>query len=251
MKQASEILGVRFDFVDCPTVWDTIREWRAEGRKEYITLTPAISVMLCRRDEQLRTATAGAGLTLPDSTGVILAATMFGHRHCGRVPGPDLMLKCCEWGRTERYSHFFYGGAPGVAQKLAHRLCCRHQGLQIAGIYCPPFRDLSDTEDAAMLEQINRVHPDIVWVGLGTPKQEKWMAEHVGKINATVLIGVGAAFDFHSGSARRAPLWTRRVGLEWAYRMLHDRKRWRRYVDLSRFAWGVVRELARKSHAGL
>lgn len=242
MKQASEILGVRFDFVDCPTVWDTIREWRAEGHKDYITLTPAISIMLCRRDEQLRSATMLAGLTLPDSVGVIVAARILGYPHRGRVPGPDLMLECCDWGRAEGYNHYFYGGAPGVAERLAHSLCCKYPGLRVVGTYCPPFRDLSDDEDAAILERINQVRPDIVWVGLGTPKQEKWMADHVRRVDATSLIGVGAAFDFHSGNIRRARPWIRSLGLEWAYRAAHDPGRWRRYIDIPRFILSVIEQ---------
>jgi len=242
VKQASEILGVRFDFVDCPTVWDTIREWRAEGHKDYITLTPAISIMLCRRDEQLRSATMLAGLTLPDSVGVIVAARILGYPHRGRVPGPDLMLECCDWGRAEGYNHYFYGGAPGVAERLAHSLCCKYPGLRVVGTYCPPFRDLSDDEDAAILERINQVRPDIVWVGLGTPKQEKWMADHVRRVDATSLIGVGAAFDFHSGNIRRARPWIRSLGLEWAYRAAHDPGRWRRYIDIPRFILSVIEQ---------
>lgn len=243
MRQAQEILGIHFDLIDHPTVWQTIRKWRAEGRADYITLTPAVSVMLCRRDERLRSATRQAGLTLPDSMGIILAAILSGYRHHGRVPGPDLMLKCCDWGRVEGYRHYFYGGAPGVADALCRRFCQRYPGLQVAGVCCPPFRELSPEEDAVMLAEINRARPDIVWVGLGTPKQEKWMAEHVGKIRATALIGVGAAFDFHSGNVRRAPVWVRKAGLEWLYRLAHDRQRLRRYGDLPRFVWAVAREL--------
>ncbi len=241
-QQGKEILGVRFDLVDSLATWDTIRRWRAQGHKDYITLTPAISIMLCRRDEQLRSATMLAGLTLPDSVGVIIAARILGYPHHGRVPGPDLMLECCDWGRAEGYNHYFYGGAPGVADRLAHSLCCKYPGLRVVGTYCPPFRDLSDDEDAAILERINNVHPDIVWVGLGTPKQEKWMANHVGKLRVTTLIGVGAAFDFHSGNTKRAPIWIRKIGLEWFCRFIFEPKHRRRFIYIPKFILSVTEQ---------
>lgn len=250
MGQVQEILGIRFDLIDAPTAWQTIRQWRAGGRRDYITQTSAVNVMNCRRDERLRSATMGAGLTLPDSTGIILAAMLLRLSHHGRVPGPDLMLRCCDWGRAEGYRHYFYGGAPGVAEELTRRLCARYPGLQVAGICCPPFRELSSREEEAVLEQINDAHPDIVWVGLGSPKQEKWMADHVGRIQAAALIGVGAAFDFHSGNIRRAPAWIRRIGLEWLFRLLRDGRRWRRYLDLPRFVWALSLEIVHRRRHG-
>ncbi len=226
------ILGTDFSLLSYDGVLTMIEGWRAKQQKHYITLTPPYSVLMCRRDTSLWQATRNAALTLPDGVGIILAATILRYPHCGRVTGPTLLLRLCDCGRAEGLRHFFYGGAPGVAEALAHRLQKSYPGLEVAGSHSPPFRELTPAEDAEIVRRVNESRPDIVWVGLGSPKQEKWMAEHVGKINAAALIGVGAAFDFHSGRIKRAPAWMRRMGIEWAYRLAHEPKRmWRRNVN--------------------
>ena len=149
----------------------------------------------------------------------------------GRVYGPDLMLAVCERSVGRGYRHFLYGGGPSVAEKLASQLQNRFPGLGIVGAYSPPFRPLTQREDQEIVERINAAQPDFVWVGLGAPKQEHWMADHLVKLNATVLIGVGAAFDFHSGVKVQAPYWMQRSGLEWFFRLLSEPRRlWRRYL---------------------
>jgi len=194
----------------------------------------------------MRRATAGADITLPDGVGIIVAAHLLRYAHNGRVTGPTLMLKLCDWGRRKSYRHFFYGGTEGIAEQLAEKLSLMYPGLEIAGTYCPPFRPLSAEEDCAIIEQINSTCPDLVWVGLGAPKQEKWMADHLGKIEATAMIGVGAAFDFHSGNANWAPAWIRGFGLEWAYRLIREPKRmWRRNIDSPIFLSRVLYQLLR------
>lgn len=172
-----------------------------------------------------------------------LAARLLGYPHHGRVTGPTLMLKLCDWGREPRFRHFFYGGASGVAETLAERLTAQFPGLEVAGTCCPPFRELHPAEDAQMVRRINEAKPDIVWVGLGSPKQEKWMADHVGRIEAAALIGVGAAFDFHSGRVKWAPAWIRKMGIEWAYRLAREPKRmWRRNVNSFVFLAKVLQQ---------
>jgi N-acetylglucosaminyldiphosphoundecaprenol N-acetyl-beta-D-mannosaminyltransferase len=132
------------------------------------------------------------------------------------------------------YRHFFYGAAPGVAERLAENLVRRFPGLQIAGVYSPPFRPLTEAEDASIIRMINSSGADIVWVGLSTPKQEKWMRDHVGRVEAPVLLGIGAAFDFHAGTVRRAPVWMQRIGMEWFHRLVSEPRRlWRRYLILA------------------
>ena len=160
-----------------------------------------------------------------------------------RVYGPDLMLAACERAAARGYSSFFYGGRPGVAERLAARLAGAFPGLKIAGTYAPPFRELSAQEDENVVQLISAAQPDLVWVGLGTPKQELWMAAHAHRIDAGVLIGVGAAFDIHAGLTRQAPRWLQRSGLEWAFRLAQEPRRlWRRYLyNNPRFLAGVAR----------
>jgi len=151
-----------------------------------------------------------------------------------RVYGPDLMLALCEESKEKGYRHFFYGGAEGVADELAASLTERYPGLQVAGTYSPPFRPLTEDEDQQVVDLINRSGADIVWVGLGTPKQDFWVADHVGRLEAPVLLAVGAAFDFHSGRKRQAPRWMQRAGLEWLFRLLTEPRRlWYRYLVLN------------------
>jgi len=148
----------------------------------------------------------------------------------GRVYGPDLMLRVCEYTRTRGFSHFFYGGAPGVAEELKRRMQERFPGLKVAGFYTPPFRPLTEQEEAALEKEVAAAQPDIFWVGLSTPKQEKFMAAHWEKLEARLFFGVGAAFDFHTGRVRQAPGWMQRSGLEWLFRLVCEPRRlWKRY----------------------
>lgn len=240
-----EIVDIEFDFLLQDQVIEVLDQWRKQGRRDYVVLTNPHSVMMCRRDADMHDATTGAGLTLPDGVGVILGAKMLGHGRRHRVTGPALVLALCEQGLSRGYRHFFYGGAEGVADKLVARLAEQFPDIQIAGTYCPPFRTISRQEDRQIVDRINQTQPDVVWVGLGAPKQEKWIAEHVGQINATALIGVGAAFDFHSGNVNWAPSWVRKCGMEWAYRLTQEpRRMWRRNLDSPLFLSHVLMQSA-------
>lgn len=240
-KVGPGVLGVRFDFTDYDTVFESICRWQAGGERRYITITNPHSVMTCRRDAEMARATSGAALVLPDGVGVIWAAGILGFPNHGRVTGPTFMLRCCDQGRQYALRHYFFGGRPGVADTLVARLSEKFPGLAVAGTCCPPFRSLSEAEDRALVEQINASRPDVVWVGLGAPKQEKWMLSHLGKIEAAAMVGVGAAFDFHSGQVRWAPSWIRKLGLEWAYRLaLEPRRMWRRNLDSPLFGLMVI-----------
>jgi N-acetylglucosaminyldiphosphoundecaprenol N-acetyl-beta-D-mannosaminyltransferase len=181
-------------------------------------------------------------LVTPDGMPLVWLSRLMGFRDVERVYGPDLMLAVCERSTARGYRHFFYGGAPGVAEKLVVRLQSRFPGLQVAGIDSPPFRHLTLQEDRAVVEHINTARPDIVWVGIGTPKQERWMAMHVGQLSAPVLIGVGAAFDFHAGLKKQAPRWMQRSGLEWSFRLMTEPRRLgRRYlINIPWFLWSVL-----------
>jgi len=164
-----------------------------------------------------------------DGFGVVLAGKMLGY-HIPRLHGPDLMLKCCEYGVERKWRHFFYGGKNGVSKLLSKKLTEKFPGLITAGSYSPPFRPLTRDEDKGAIDQINSAKPDILWVGLGLLKQESWIAEHIGKIKVPWMVGVGAAFDFHSGTIKRSPRFFRRIGLEWFYRTVFEPRMIRRQV---------------------
>lgn len=236
---------VHFDLIDTKTVLAAICGWKADRLRHYITLVNPHSVMLCKRDPEMNMAIQNAGLTLPDGIGIILGAKLLSMPHRGRIAGPEMMLKICDLGRKYQLRHYFYGGAEGVAEKLAASLGNQFPGLKVAGCYCPPFRALSQSEQDAEICMINAAQADIVWVGLGAPKQERWMMKHLGKIEATAMIGVGAAFDFHSGNKPWCPPAIRKVGFEWAYRLLCEPKRlWSRNIDSVRFLGMVSAQLA-------
>ncbi|HEX7570504.1 MAG TPA: WecB/TagA/CpsF family glycosyltransferase [Verrucomicrobiae bacterium] len=152
-------------------------------------------------------------------------AKIAGHREMSRVYGPDLMLGVCAWSETSGAKHFFYGGADGVAELLAQKLQAKFPKLAVVGTFTPPFRALNADEEKSLAAQVRAAQPDILWVGLSTPKQEKFMAEYLPKLGATVMIGVGAAFDFHSGRVQQAPRWLQRSGLEWLYRLGREPRR--------------------------
>jgi N-acetylglucosaminyldiphosphoundecaprenol N-acetyl-beta-D-mannosaminyltransferase len=230
----------------------TIEDWIARRESQYVCVTGVHGIMESQRDEEVRRIHNAAGLVTPDGMPLVWLSRLMGFAHVERVYGPDLMLALCARSVTQGYRHFFYGGAPGVAEKLACRLQARFPTLQVAGTYAPPFRPLTPAEDAAVVRRINAVQPDIVWVGISTPKQECWMREHVGRLCTPVLIGVGAAFDFHAGVKRQAPRWMQQSGLEWLFRLLTEPRRlWRRYLlNNSGFVWLVLLQALRKSSIG-
>jgi N-acetylglucosaminyldiphosphoundecaprenol N-acetyl-beta-D-mannosaminyltransferase len=171
----------------------------------------------------------GADYSLCDGVGVVAAGLAWGHR-IRRLNGPVLQLECSSHGVARGWRHFFYGGKEGVAEAMAARLAARFPGLEVCGTYCPPFREHTPEEDEVVVRLINDARPDIVWVGLGLLKQERWIAAHLGRVNAPWMIGVGASFDYLSGTIPWAPPLLRRLGLEWVFRLaLQPRLRGRRY----------------------
>jgi len=225
------ILGVGISAINMAMALEIIEGWIARREPHYVCVTGVHGVMESQRDRQLRRIHNQAGLVTPDGMPLVWLSWLKGHRHVDRVYGPDLMLAFCERSVTRGYRHFFYGGAEGVPEQLAANLRRRFPGLKVVGIYSPPFRPLTPEEDEQVVQMINQAAPDIVWVGLSTPKQERWMAAHVGRVKAPVLIGVGAAFDFLAGRKRQAPRWMQRSGLEWLFRLLTEPRRlWKRYL---------------------
>jgi N-acetylglucosaminyldiphosphoundecaprenol N-acetyl-beta-D-mannosaminyltransferase len=173
------------------------------------------------RDSRHRTYILHANLSLCDGIGVVIAGRVHGI-HIPRFNGPVLMEQCCAYGLYRGWRHYFYGGKPGVVPALIDRFRARFPAIKIAGWYSPPFRAAGELESATVLEDIQRSEPDIVWVGLGLLKQERWITDHIGRLLAPWFVGVGAAFDFHAGTACWAPSWVQRAGFEWLYRLLHE-----------------------------
>src|SRR5438552_2650336 len=198
------------------------------------------------RDPGFRGILADASIVTADGMPLVWLGNLLGHGGMERVCGATLMLRVCEVSAVLPIRHFFYGGVPGVGERLAATLGERFAGLQVAGSYCPPFRSLTEAEKQGVSARINSAGTDILWVGLGTPKQERWAAEMRSRLAAKVIITVGAAFDFHTGRVRRAPLFLQSVGLEWAFRVWQEPRRlWRRYVyNNPVFLWLAVLQLA-------
>jgi len=211
----------------------------APGR--YICVTTVHGIGEARADPSFRQILNASWLTTPDGMPLV----WLGPPGVERVYGPDLLLAVCDTGRQVGLTHYFYGGNPGVAEELKAKLIARFPGLAVVGTFTPPFRPIDTAEAAALRADVARARPDIVWVGLGTPKQERFMAEFAPTLDAGVLIGVGAAFDFHSGRVRQAPRWMQRSGLEWVFRLgTEPRRLGPRYLKTNPLF--VLRVLAQK-----
>jgi N-acetylglucosaminyldiphosphoundecaprenol N-acetyl-beta-D-mannosaminyltransferase len=221
------VLGVGVSTLTLAQTRDLIVNLHGKTREGYICLGTAHGLTEARRDAGLRRIYNDALLTTPDGMPLV----WLGPAGVERVYGPDLMLAVCEAGRIHGLRHFLYGGVPGVAEELKRRLSARFPGAQIVGTFTPPFRELNPDEIAVLHFEVARTRPDVIWIGLSSPKQEKFMATHWRTLEAGVLIGVGAAFDFHSGRVRQAPRWIQRSGFEWLFRLCTEPRRLgRRYL---------------------
>ena len=226
-----DVLGVQVSAIDMATATDEIGRWIEQRERQYVCVTGVHGVMESQSDAELLAIHNQSGLTTPDGMPMVWAGKWAG-LPIERVYGPDLMLALCERAVEAGWTSYFYGGAEGVPERLAQKLTARFPGLRVAGTYSPPFRPLSPAEDVEIVERINAAAPDLVYVGLSTPKQERWMAAHVGLLHAPALLGVGAAFDIHAGTLRQAPRWMQRSGTEWLFRLaVEPRRLWRRYLS--------------------
>lgn len=229
--QRVDVLGVGISAVNPATALDEVTRWVETGRREYVCVTGVHGVMESQRDRELLRVHNASGMTVPDGMPMVWAGHRAGARWMSRVPGPQLMLQVLERAAERGWSSYLYGGGEGVPELLAEHLTRRLPGLKIAGTHSPPFRPLTAQESADVVDRINASGADLVWVGLSTPKQERWMAAHREQLGAAVLFGVGAAFDLHAGRTTQAPEWMQRNGLEWSYRLAKEPRRlWRRYL---------------------
>lgn len=242
-----DVLGVGISAINPAEALDEITRWIDEGSRHYVCVTGVHGVMESQRNPDLLRIHNDSGLTTPDGMPMVWASRLAGAANVERVYGPDLMLAVCERAARLGWGCFLYGATDEVLAQLRHNLTDRFPGLRIVGSHSPPFRALTEEEDADVVREINESGAQIVWVGLSTPKQELWMSSHVGRVNAAALIGVGAAFDMHAGNLRQAPKWMQRSGLEWFFRLaLEPRRLWRRYaVNNPRFLLAISRRRPR------
>lgn len=225
------VLGVGISAINPDLALEAIERAIAERRKGYICVTGVHGVMEAQKDGDLRRIFNRSLLTTPDGMPMVWAGRLAGQRQIARVYGPDLMLLVCERSCAKGYRHFLMGGKEGVAPELKRRLEERFPGLVIAGTYTPPFRPLEPAEETELVARVAEAKPDVLWVGISTPKQERFMARYADRLEATLLIGVGAAFDFHTGRLRQAPRWVQQSGFEWLFRLgCEPRRLWRRYL---------------------
>jgi len=224
------ILGVGVSAITIPRALGQFDRWVRTGARHYVCVADVHAIMQSRWNEEFRHIANDAGMVTPDGMPLVRLAQMKGGPGIDRVYGPDLLAATCKHSVARKYRHFFFGGAPGVAARLAERLASANPGLQVAGCYTPPFRPTTPEEDLEIVRLINATQPDFVWVGLSTPKQERWMAKFRPRLDAPILVGVGAAFDFLSGTKPQAPRFIQRSGFEWLFRLASEPQRlWPRY----------------------
>ena len=228
------ILGVPVAVIDLRSAVDIICGWVREEKPRFVTAVDVHGVMFAQRSPAHMSNLRRADLVTPDGSPLVWVGRARGHRDLRRVAGPDLLPALCARSAEEGWRHYFYGGAPGVADELARRLCQQFPGMQVAGVESPPFRPLDERERKEAAQRINASGAHIVWVGLGCPKQEQWISDTTRYIDGAILIAVGAAFDFQSGRISRAPRCMQRWGLEWLHRLcMEPRRLWRRYLVLA------------------
>jgi N-acetylglucosaminyldiphosphoundecaprenol N-acetyl-beta-D-mannosaminyltransferase len=239
------VLGVPLGLTDYEDTLDWIDATAAADRRGYVCVCNVHAVMASAEDPALRDALMHSSINVPDGQPLVWAMTALGHPLDDRVYGPELMARSCARSAKSGQRLYLYGGRnQGALVQLALNLRQRYPGVKIVGGYSPPHRPLNDEERDAVVHEINASRADVVWVGIGVPKQEKWMAEMRPRLDSPVLIGVGAAFDFHAGLVPQAPSWMQKLGLEWAYRLAHEPRRlWRRYT---RYNPRFVRQFGRQ-----
>ena len=241
----ADVLGIQVSAINMKSGVDLADRWIAEGHPGYVCVTGVHGVMEAQKDLDFFNILNRAAINTPDGMPMSWVGHLQGHAEMDRVFGPDFMSKLCELSVSRGYRHFLYGGQPGIAEQLRDVLETRYPGLQIVGTFTPPFRSLNAIEEEALLAQVHASKPHILWVGLSTPKQERFMAQYVDRLQVPLLAGVGAAFDYHTGRIRDCAPWIKRAGLQWLHRLMQDPKRlWRRYLSNNpAFVWKITLQM--------
>lgn len=215
---------------------DSIKEDR---KNRHICITNTESMYYAKRLPEHDAFIKSATFSLCDGIGSVIAGKFQG-QDISRFNGPDFMLACCDYGQDYGWRHYFYGGKEGVADLLVEKLKLKFPKMEVAGTYCPPFREMDEGEKIAMLDEIQKTNADIIWVGLGLLKQETWIAKNKNKLNIPWSVGVGAAFDFYAGTAKRAPLIFRKSGFEWLYRLILEPRMFKRNINSYQFMFSAI-----------
>ena len=237
------ILGTKINVTDMEKTVRHIEEHLEELKGHYICVSNVHTTVTAYRDPQYRAVQNGAVMNIPDGKPLSIVQHMGGEKEAGRVPGPDLMPEIFSLSEKKGYRHYFYGSTQKTLDALRKKLSAQYPDMNIVGMYSPPFRPMTEEEDREAVERINAARPDFIWVGLGAPKQEKWMADHDGRV-CGLMLGVGAGFDFHAGTIKRAPKWMQEICMEWLYRIGQDPKRLLvRYLDTNfSFVFDLIKE---------
>ena len=242
----ANVLGIGVHAIDMKTALMAIETAMYRRQRGYVCVTGVHGVMEAQRDRELMQVFANALLVLPDGMPTVWMGHLQGFPDMDRVFGPDLMFAIAERSDMTGYSHFLYGGQAGVAEQLREVLLRRFPTIKIVGTYTPPFHALTRDEDKNFVSTVEDLRPDIIWVGMSTPKQERFMAEYLPRLKTRLMVGVGAAFDFHTGRVKDSPRWVKRSGLQWAHRLMQEPRRlWKRYsTNNPQFLFQAVLQLA-------
>lgn len=242
---SARVVGISVEALDMEHTLERIAIHLEERRKGYVCMAGVHGIMEAYRDPRLASVYAGSAMTVPDGMPTVWVGRWQGCKWMQRVAGPDLMLEVFRRKEFASCTHFLYGGKDGVAQELRERLMRRFPCVRIAGAYTPPFRDLNVTEEQALIALVRQLKPDIIWVGISTPRQERFMQRYLRQLDTTLMFGVGAAFDFHTGRLRDSPQWVKTIGMQWLHRLMQDPRRlWKRYLrNNSAFLWHIALQL--------
>jgi N-acetylglucosaminyldiphosphoundecaprenol N-acetyl-beta-D-mannosaminyltransferase len=243
-EESIDVLGVKISAVNLDFACQTIGQWIDFKQKTYVCVAPVSTIIDCQKDPQYRAIINNAGMTTPDGMPLVWLGKMRGEKAIARTYGPDLMLNLCNFSQQRGYKHYFYGGTLNTIECLSQRLKMKFPQLNIVGSFAPGLLKSGELEKEEVIAKINDASPDIVWVGLGSPKQDYWMHLHRSRLNAPVIIGIGAAFDFVAGIKPQAPRWMQRSGLEWLFRLMCEPRRlWKRYLlGNTQFIYLLIKE---------
>ncbi len=245
LQETANVLGVLVDALDLECALARIEDLLRSGQKGYVCAISVHGVLEARRNPEVAEAFAEAAMVAPDGTPMVWVGRLEGRREIGQVTGPELMEEIMSRPEFADCSHFFYGGKEGVADELAAAWRRKIPGARIAGTFIPPFRDLTADEERELVSLLRESKPDVIWVGISTPRQELFMRRMIGRLDRGLMFGVGAAFDFHTGRIRKCAPWIKRMGFHWLHRLLQDPRRlWRRNLSNAAFLWHIALQLA-------